>query len=100
MATIWKYPVTGETTVHEVPKGAAPLHMGADPEGNLCVWFVVNPDLPKEKRAIIVVGTGHSVPDDAAKAYVGTFVSGRFVNHVFAPPADHVAMPVFAATVN
>jgi hypothetical protein len=87
MATIWKYPMSvTDTTVHEIPKGAKALHFGPDPEGTPCVWFLVDPTQPKELRAIVMVGTGHTVPIDAGKYYVDSFVAGPFVNHVFAPP--------------
>jgi hypothetical protein len=89
--TIWKYALKPDSvTVHEIPKGAKPLTVGADPTGRLSVWFMVDPTQPKEKRAIIMVGTGHPLPLEAAPDYIGTFVIGDFVNHVFAPVmVDH-----------
>jgi hypothetical protein len=86
MATIWKYPVAAQdVTVHEIPKGAKALHLGIDPQGILCAWFMVDPTQPKEQRALVMVGTGNELPMNAAKDYLGTFVIGEFVNHVFAP---------------
>jgi hypothetical protein len=85
-ATIWKYPLTGQTTVHAMPKGAKALHLGTDPAGDICAWFLVDPEQDMEPRGLVVVGTGNSLPMNAAQYYLGTFVIGEFVNHVFVPP--------------
>lgn len=86
MGTIWKYPLQPQDmTVCEIPKGAKALYVGGDAEGTVCIWFMVDPEQPTEKRAIVVVGTGNSLPIVAAKDYVGTFVVGKYVNHVFVP---------------
>lgn len=91
MGTIWKYPVAAQQlTVHEIPQGAKALHVGPDPDSVLCVWFLVAPQMPLEKRAIVLVATGGEVPIDAVDDYVGTFVVGSLVHHVFSPSPTQV----------
>jgi hypothetical protein len=85
-ASIWKYVLAAQSmSTHQIPKGAKALHMGPDAEERLCVWFLVDPEQPKEERVFVVAPTGGVVPMDAAKDYVGTFVYGPYVNHVFVP---------------
>jgi hypothetical protein len=88
MGAVWKYPLREGLVVHEIPKGAKALYVGGDGEGAICVWFMVDPEQPKEKRAIVAVGTGNPLPLAIAPDYVGTIVTGPFVNHVFAPSSQ------------
>ena len=66
----------------DVPVGAAPLHVGFDPAGNLAVWALVDPSAPSERVVVTVVGTGQGIRADAGK-YFGTFIESLFVFHVF-----------------
>jgi hypothetical protein len=87
LAKIWKYPLQpSSVTIHWMPKGAKALHVGPDPNGLICVWCMVSPDEPAEKRAIILAATGESVPVAAAKDYIGTFITDDLVHHAFFPP--------------
>ncbi len=89
MTRIFKYllAIEDEQTV-EMPEGASPLtaqiQRSAEMDG-LFLWAVVNPDNPKRKYRVRIVGTGNPF-DDAAfwfGGYVGTVQDGDFVWHVF-----------------
>ena len=89
--TMWKYMLgPADIVVHDIPVGAKALSVGPDPQGNIAVWFIVAPDQPTEKRAIVLVGTGGPVPSNAAKDFLGTFVVGEYVWHAFTPPMSDV----------
>jgi len=84
MNTIWKFPlaVTDEQSVI-MPEGAEILCAEVQHE-QLCLWALVNPDAPKQRRIIEVFGTGHDMPDGCRK-YIGTvqMMHGSLVWHVF-----------------
>ncbi len=84
--SIWKF--TLEITDHQIiqmPKDAELLHVGLDPQGTPCLWALVTPTNETQGRSIIIHGTGHPVLCVVTKHdnYIGTFVQGRFVWHVF-----------------
>jgi hypothetical protein len=79
MDAIWKYPleITDRQTV-QVPKGARPLSVGLDGDGQLCVWIRVKPNHergPQEDVAFNIFGTGDPI--------IGH--PGRFLGTVTAP---------------
>lgn len=86
--TIWRFalPITDRPTV-KMPVGAAVLSVGP-PRGSadeLDLWVTVDPaETMREHCQFLVVGTGHPLPDDAAR-FVGTVVThgGTLVWHVF-----------------
>lgn len=49
----------------------------------LCLWALVDPNLPLEKRIIRVVGTGNEFDDPEKCFYLGTVQERVFVWHVF-----------------
>lgn len=57
---IWKYDLS-LSLVHEMPMGARPLHAGYQ-DGRMHAWFLVDPDQAKLARAVIVAGTGWTLP--------------------------------------
>jgi hypothetical protein len=85
MITIWKYPlaITEEQTL-KIPLGYKPLHVGLDPAGVPCLWCKVNTESEPCPAAVFVVGTGGDADFDYNERYVGSFVDGSFVWHVFA----------------
>jgi hypothetical protein len=87
MKTIWKTTLTIVDVQHErLPKFARPVHAGLDPSGVPCLWWTVDTDEQFERRTIYIVGTGNPIPKGTRRAaYVGTFVLGAFVWHVFSP---------------
>lgn len=79
---IYKYPIdiTSQQFI-EMPKGAKLLHVALDGWGKPCIWAQVDTDQPKVKRMFFIYGTG--APMRHHENYVGTFVEGKFVWHVF-----------------
>jgi hypothetical protein len=53
-------------------------------KGRVCVWALVDPELPPAPRKFVMVGTGH-VCDCDGKNYIGTvqLAGGDLVYHLF-----------------
>jgi hypothetical protein len=62
-----------------VPKGAEFLCVQVQHK-QVCVWYRCNPTALKERRTLIMRGTGHP---NAVGKYLGTFYDGDLVFHVF-----------------
>lgn len=80
---VWKFPLDGGA---DIPAGARILSVDIDPSGNPCVWALVDPEAPRARRILMVVGTGWPLPDEShAWTFVGTFVQRDqgLVFHVF-----------------
>lgn len=60
------------------------VHIATRAEACVEIWWIDDPVLPLRERTFRVFGTGHPLPDDAAK-HVGTAVtpSGQLVWHLF-----------------
>jgi hypothetical protein len=86
MKTIWKTTLTIVAVSQHVslPKFAHPIHVGLDPSGAPCEWRTDDTDEQHEQRTNYNVGTGNPTPQ-LSIPYVGTFVLGAFVWHVFIP---------------
>jgi hypothetical protein len=94
MHTIYKYPVPlQDLSILELPTHSRILSVGLDPQGELCLWALVQPLVPSHDRwQLAVVGTGNPVSDALAQAntdaspwrFVGTVTQAPFVWHVFA----------------
>lgn len=54
-------------------------------QGNLCVWFECDPNMPKERRRFAVVGIWHVFEDTAMQKYIGTIqiFGGDLIFHVY-----------------
>jgi len=89
---IWKYLLQLRPTQQViVPISAVPLSVG-EQDGELCIWFEVNPDAQKTPMTINIVGTGDAVPG-RKQTYCGTVqventdIGGnnlrRFVWHIY-----------------
>jgi hypothetical protein len=90
MKTIYKYPlpVAAKCTLH-MPKGARLLCV-AEQNDVWCLWAEVDTAQPSTPRHIIVFGTGHPIPDELVKWYIGTIHMRGYVWHVFEElPKDH-----------
>lgn len=96
MKTVWKYPIAGgRVTVIEVPQGAQLLHvaMQAKVPGSPAIgetptlWYLVDPAEPKEKKTIVVVGTGDQLhARDGSLEHLGSVLTsdgGGYVWHLF-----------------
>lgn len=89
MRAVWKFPleITDYQTI-EMPAGAQILSFdvqGVSPEYMApCLWALVAPAMPREKRTFQMVGTGHQLPDEPGK-FIGTVVTygGTLVWHLF-----------------
>lgn len=97
MKTIWKYPLERDTRI-EMPEGARVVRFDVDPSGQVCVWAIVDPEIPVEPQALFIVGTGHPIPEGGE--YVDSCQQGPFVWHLFEwpPLTDAEAGEVLAAS--
>lgn len=83
MKAILKFPLdVTDSQVIVMPEGAAILCVQAQHD-NICLWALVTPNRPREKRVFRIHGTGH--PCDEEGNYIGTVqtADGAFVWHVF-----------------
>jgi len=87
MKAIWKFPIlVVDNQQIAMPEGAEILCVQMH-RGEPCLWAMVNPDRPKEQRAVEVFGTGNPIKSDmgTSRKYIGTFqmLAGDLVFHVF-----------------
>lgn len=83
--TIYKYPLClMDVQVIAMPKGARILCVQTQ-QDTLCLWTIVEPERENVERTIVIVGTGHSIPNPKKLSYIGTAQQGidMFVWHVF-----------------
>lgn len=81
MRTIHKYVLSTMTTVIEVPIESETLSIQMQ-NGNICVWMLVDTELPKEKITFEVYRTGWEIPNKGL-CHSGTVQDGSMVWHVF-----------------
>lgn len=85
MHSVWKYTApTSDTFTIDTRRGAKILSVAV--QGNaLCVWAEVDPEAPAEARRFRLCGTGHPIPADEPRQFVGTVMthSGALVFHLF-----------------
>lgn len=79
--TIYKYPLTDEVSVLDLPKEARVLTAN-EQRGQICVWVLLDPEADTVPRTLRVIGTGWILPGDPGR-YIATVFSGMFVWHVF-----------------
>jgi hypothetical protein len=90
MKTIWKAEIVIDDLQYiTVPKGAK--FLAAQPQHqNIALWYLCDPNAEKERRSIIMRGTGHHIDGELAEhlEYIDTFqiAGGDLVFHVFAGP--------------
>ena len=84
MRTVWKFPFqAADHQDIEMPQGAKILHI--DVQGDTpCLWALVDPSRPREKRHFRLAGTGHPIEEDTG-IHVGSFMmmGGVLVFHLF-----------------
>lgn len=80
MRTIYKYVLSGRANTVPV-SDATPLHVGLDPQRDICIWFYIDTRLPQRDSTVVLVGTGQEVPFGAY--YCGTVVKNDMVWHVY-----------------
>lgn len=87
MSSICKYVLKPEIEL-EMPIGAQVLSIREQGE-EICLWALVNPDAPKEKRRFVSFGTGHDVPAVALQFHGTAHLrGGSLVFHVFEVPSE------------
>jgi len=83
--TIWKFevPVADGRIVLDMPRKAQCLDLQMQ-NGTPCVWALVDPEAPLQRRSFVWVGTGHAVPEHWS-GYIGTVQmhDGALVLHLF-----------------
>ena len=88
MKTIWKIELkTADEQLIELPLSALILTMQTQ-NGKPCIWFLVDPDIPKEEwkeKKIMIYGIGHQIKKLNPGIYIGTYQlsSGDLIFHVF-----------------
>jgi hypothetical protein len=87
---IYKYPLQGDGIHHyyiKVPQGARILHLGDDPNGDVCVWCEVpGRGEPEDSTYYFrVFGTGWPIHEAANErlSYFSTIIRGAFVFHYY-----------------
>lgn len=84
---IWKTEIQVQDGVIGVRAhiGARALHASAIQLDLLEVWYEVDPTLPEDLLELMIVGTGHRMPeyDGKARVHVATVPTGLFVWHLF-----------------
>jgi hypothetical protein len=85
MKTIHKFSLaTTDYQYIELPVGSKILTV--QPQGNdVCLWVIVDPEAAKNRKRILIFGTGHPMPDGIEDNYIGTYqlLGGQLVFHVF-----------------
>ena len=84
---IWKtnLPIVRDTT-RELPAGAKFLD-AQNQDGQLCLWFLCDPDAKETPRTFRIVGTGKTAPEGIEHwEHIGTVQDPPFVWHVFVEP--------------
>lgn len=80
-ATIWKFVIEDPETPVPMPYDARVLSVGVQ-RGKVCVWALVDPDMPKVLHPFVIVPTGEQMPDHGR--FLGTvMLRGFLVFHVF-----------------
>ena len=84
MTTIWKYELEiTDRQEFKMPGIAEVLSAGLDPKGVPCVWAKVQPGSPELCVRLAIVGTGNPMVEATPWKFIGSFVHGPFVWHVF-----------------
>lgn len=68
--------------VLDLPVGAKILTV-QDQAGELTVWYECYPDRALAPKTIVLVGTGHGLPDTHVLRYINTVQQGTFVWHFY-----------------
>ena len=82
-ATIWKFDIT-DTEEIEIPSKAQFLKAMIQ-NHRICLWFLVTPTNPKQKRSFRIIGTGYSCDSVWWSDYLDTVMTEdhSLVWHIF-----------------
>lgn len=90
MSRIYKYPlVFTEVQEIEMPKGAQVIHVGVQ-AGVICVWAIVDPTRPVERRSFAILPTGRPDFNPKIVQHLGSVIMAgdALVWHVFEPTKE------------
>ncbi len=85
MRVIYKYQINFGTPMLELARGAKCIHIGQQ-YGRVTMWAEVTADeedIGLERWHLIVLGTGHQLPEDIEYEHLGTAMIDPFVWHVY-----------------
>ena len=83
--TIWKFPLeVADEQMVEMPKNAEILSV-QNQKGKAVLYAMVATSNETEKRCIITLGTGHTMPEGFRLVYIGSvsFYDGKIIFHYF-----------------
>ena len=82
MMLIYKYILNKKSTILDIPKDAIARHV-ATYDGEVYIWFELDPSSRDVKRRFDCIYTGGYLPDDRI-AFVGSVITGnRVVHHIY-----------------
>jgi hypothetical protein len=79
--TIWKYNLTNQHTLIQMPEGAEIICIQVQ-DSTPCIWAIVDPNKPLMPRHFERIGTGWDLWKNTHK-YIGTYQEPGYVWHVF-----------------
>lgn len=83
MRTIYKYQLNLIVSqYYDLPVQAEPLSVGIDPQGQLCLWALIDIDAGLESRIIRIIETGNPISYDQG-TFIGTVKQDQFIWHIF-----------------
>ena len=68
--------------VVEMPEGASILHIDRQ-DGQPCIWYECDTDMPTTKVTILCFGTGYCMDDAPAMEHIGTVQIDGYVWHYY-----------------
>ena len=91
MKTIWKFELQPSCAI-EMPAGAELLSVREQGDA-ICLWALVERDMPTEVRHFVSYGTGHPIPDEPLRFLGTAHLQGALVFHVFEVLANKPDFP-------
>lgn len=86
MRAILKYHIgySAEINIIEMPSGSKVISAGLDPQEDLCIWAIVNPENELESRKFTIVGTGWPMGHELDNwKFIDTVKQGPYMWHVW-----------------
>lgn len=91
MKRIYKYPIIGTDVAAcqeiEINAGAGILSAGRDPNGDICIWAMIDDASPIVKKNIYCIGTGWPLDliftQNEIVNFIDTIKEGPYMWHIF-----------------
>jgi hypothetical protein len=85
LKTIYKYPLENipSGNIITMPADYELLTVDYDPNGEICLWAIVNTEVENTEVCIAILGTGWPMLEDIKHKYINTFKQGPYVWHAF-----------------